>query len=99
LRIRVLLNSDNIRILMAKKNMTSRKVSYKLGTTEFYVSQMLSGRRSPSPQMREKIMNVFGRRNWDMIFKIDTNTTGAVKVEEFYDTSTTGAVEIEKFQR
>lgn len=71
----VVLNTEGVRGLMARRNVTNAQVARMLRTTPNYWSQMLNHHRRPSPKMRARIMSlrVFRGRgcSWETIFELE----------------------------
>ena len=66
----VRLKNDVVRKLLARKNLSQNWLAQRLNTTSGYMSQMMQGIRNPSPEMRQKIMDVFKDHNFDDLFII-----------------------------
>jgi len=79
--IRILLNSTNIKIILAKKNKDLKWLAQQVGISRSYLSMWLSGLKSPRPHYRKKIQKALGgNKKWEEVFKIicQTNTTGTI---------------------
>ena len=66
--VKVRLNSQAIRRILARSNMSQNALAGRLRTTTGYVSQMMSGTRNPSPQMRQRIHDLFSDHQFDDLF-------------------------------
>lgn len=67
------LNSHTISEILARKNQSQNWLAKQVETTSGYLSQLISGFRSPSPKMRQKILNVFNDCKFDDLFTLETN--------------------------
>ena len=67
----VWLRADRIRQILAKKNMSQNALATYAKTGSAYMSQLMTGRRTPSPEMRERIMKVLGVKQFDRIFTLE----------------------------
>jgi len=61
----VKLKAQAVRRILAKKNMSQNWLAQRIGTSSGYMSQMMTGVRNPSPQMREKILKVLKDYQFD----------------------------------
>ncbi len=52
----VALRSNNMKKILARKNMSQNCFAMRLGASSGYMSQLMSGVRNPSPVLREKIL-------------------------------------------
>lgn len=67
--IKIYLKTDNVRIILAKKNMRLSSFACKVGVSCSAVSMWFSHKKCPSELSREKIQEVLGKtRQWDDIF-------------------------------
>ncbi|MGH1364217.1 MAG: helix-turn-helix domain-containing protein [Calditrichia bacterium] len=66
--MKVQLKAENIRELMARKNLSQNGLAIKLNTSSGYISQLLNGIRYPSPEMRKKFQMVFKDADFDDLF-------------------------------
>ncbi len=69
-RLKVQLNAKLVRRVLAKKNLSQNWLASRIGASSGYMSQMMSGVRNPSPQMRETILQVLKDYGFDDLFKI-----------------------------
>lgn len=70
--IRIILKSERVEFILARKNCTKMEFAKKIGISAEYFYQMLSGHRCPSADMRDKIMTALRikDRKWDDIFQV-----------------------------
>ncbi|MEE9443222.1 MAG: helix-turn-helix transcriptional regulator [candidate division Zixibacteria bacterium] len=68
--VKVALKKEAILILLAKRNRSQNWLAYRLGISSGYVSQLLNGKRMPSPDMRDRIMKYFEHLSFDELFEI-----------------------------
>lgn len=52
----VAIKNDEIRKILARKNMSQNCFAMRLGVSSGYMSQLMSGVRNPSPDLRVKIL-------------------------------------------
>lgn len=68
--MKVQLNAMTVRRILAKKNQSQNWLAQRVGTSSGYMSQMLAGRRYPSPKMRTKILKVLRGYEFDELFML-----------------------------
>ena len=68
---RVLLKADAVWELLNRLNMTQGELARRARISPGYLSQLLSGQRCASPEVRERLMAVLGVRRFDDIFVIE----------------------------
>lgn len=68
--MKVRIRTANIRKILARKNMSQNWLAFRTKTTSGYMSQMITGKRNPSPQMREKILKVLKDYEFEDLFKL-----------------------------
>ena len=66
--MKVRLKSQSVRRLLARRNLSQNALAQRLGTTSGYISQMMSGTRNPSPEMRQRIHDLFSDHQFDDLF-------------------------------
>ena len=71
--MKVRLKSNQIRRILAKKNLSQNWLAYRLETSSGYMSQLMGGSRNPSPKMRAKIQSVLKDFDFKDLFKIISN--------------------------
>ncbi len=68
--MKVELKKDNIRKILSQRNISQNWFAFRVGTTSGYISQMMTGKRNPSPKMRKKILKVLKGNKFDDLFKL-----------------------------
>ena len=68
---KVLLDADAVWKLLNRLNMSQGELARRAGISPGYLSQLLSGQRCPSPEVREHLMAALGVRRFDDIFVIE----------------------------
>jgi transcriptional regulator with XRE-family HTH domain len=66
--MKVVLNTLAVRQIMARKNMSQNRLAQRLGTSSGYLSQLMTRKRYPSPQMRKKLLKVLQGYAFDDLF-------------------------------
>ena len=69
--IKVRLRSPVLLALVARRNYSQNGLARGLGVSSGYMSQLLRGKRLPSPQMREKLMKFVGIEDFDELFIVE----------------------------
>lgn len=69
MRIKIYVNSDKLRVIIAKKNMTQRDFVKRVGITDEHFSHILLQRKCPSPHTRKRIQKILCA-SWDDLFTI-----------------------------
>ena len=62
---------------IARRNMSQNMLAIRAGSSSGYISQIMCGTRTPSPKMREKILNALAPLTFDDIFIIEENGNGS----------------------
>lgn len=72
LDIYVVLNSEQIRRILAAKNLRQIDVAVQLDITPNYWCQLMTHYRRPGPELRNRILKltVFRGRRWEQIFQM-----------------------------
>ncbi|MDP3024365.1 MAG: helix-turn-helix transcriptional regulator [candidate division Zixibacteria bacterium] len=68
--VKVKLKKDKIVAHLAKKNLSQNWLANKLEMSSAYISQLLNGKRMPSPEMRKRFLNYFEHLTFDELFEI-----------------------------
>lgn len=68
--MKVALRASAISEILARKNISQNWFAYRVKTTSGYMSQMMTGKRNPSPKMREKILEYLKEYKFDDIFTL-----------------------------
>ena len=66
----VAIRNERIRKILARKNMSQNCFGMRIGVSSSYMSQLMSGIRNPSPELRKKIMNNLSEYSFDDLFEI-----------------------------
>ena len=70
-RGRVRLKADALWDLMDRRNISQNELACAAGTTSGYLSLLASGKRSPSPSMRRKLLSALGDPSFDDLFMVE----------------------------
>ncbi len=68
--MKVIIKEKNIKKQLTLNNLSQNKFARQLKTTSGYVSQLITGVRNPSAEMREKILNVLPSCAFHDLFRI-----------------------------
>ncbi len=68
--MRAYLKNKKIKRLMIRKNKSQNWLAYRLDISSGYMSQLMDGSRSPSPKVRQHLLNIFSECNFDDLFVI-----------------------------
>lgn len=68
--VRVHLNNQALRRLLARRNMTQNSFARRIKVSSGYVSQLLRGQRHPSPKVRERILAELPGTDFDHLFRV-----------------------------
>jgi transcriptional regulator with XRE-family HTH domain len=77
--IKVKLNQTAVLRAIARRNMSQNMMAITLGTSSGYLSQIMRGTRTPSPQMRAKLQSFLSPLTFDDIFVIEESENGSKK--------------------
>ncbi len=66
--MKAVIKTEVIKEMLLKKNMSQNWLAQRVGTTSGYMSQMIKGIRHPSPEMRQKILNILKGKEFDDLF-------------------------------
>jgi transcriptional regulator with XRE-family HTH domain len=69
--IRVKTNQLAVLRAMARRNMSQKMLSIKTGISKAYVSEIISGVRYPSPEIRQKLQDALAPLTFDDLFIIE----------------------------
>ena len=70
-RLRATVNADLVWEYMLRKNMTQRGLAARAGISAGYLSQLLSGQRSPSAAVRRRLQVALRITEFDALFEIE----------------------------
>jgi transcriptional regulator with XRE-family HTH domain len=68
--LKVLVRSVALLEALAERNYSQNGLARRLGVSSGYMSQVLHGHRSPSPKVRQKLMDALGVTDFGTIFII-----------------------------
>ena len=68
---RVKLNADRVWELLNRLNMTQNQLAKLAGISAGYLSQLMSGTRRPSAELRRRLMEVLGVTQFDDLFILE----------------------------
>ena len=68
--MRVYLRTERFCNYLIRNNLSQNWLAQKLGVSSGYLSQLLRGQRSPSPAVRQRIMELFVESGFDDLFEI-----------------------------
>jgi DNA-binding XRE family transcriptional regulator len=77
--IKVKLNQTAVLRAIARRNMSQNMMAITVGTSSGYLSQIMRGTRTPSPQMRAKLQSFLSPLTFDDIFVIEESENGSKK--------------------
>ena len=70
--LRVKLDPHKVWELLSRLNMTQNELAERVGTSSSYLSQLMSGHRCPSADMRKRLMDALGVTDFDDLFIMET---------------------------
>lgn len=68
--MKAFLKTREIKKRLIQKNISQNELAYQLEISSGYISQLMNGARSPSPQLRERIMGMFPECRFKDLFRI-----------------------------
>ncbi len=68
--VKVTLKGRKIYQYLAEKGLSQNSLALNLGISSGYISQLLKGKRFPSPRMRKRLLNKFKGLKYDDLFEI-----------------------------
>jgi transcriptional regulator with XRE-family HTH domain len=80
--IRVKVNIVVVEKEIARRNLSHNMLAIKAGISSSYISQIISGTRYPSPQIREKLQKALQPLTFDDIFIIEEIDQNGSKVDK-----------------
>ena len=69
--IKVKINKVVVEKEVARRNLSLNRLAIKAGISSGYISQLISGERYPSPQLREKLQKALQPLTFDDIFILE----------------------------
>jgi transcriptional regulator with XRE-family HTH domain len=79
--LKVRLNKEKILIAITRRNLSQNMLAARAGLTSGYMSQIMCGDRFPSPQTRQKLLDVLKPLTFDDIFIIEEREYDASRGE------------------
>lgn len=70
-RLRATVNAEVVWEYLLRKNMTQRGLATRAGISDGYLSQLLSGARSPSATVRRRLQVALRITEFDVLFTIE----------------------------
>ena len=68
---RVLLKTAAVWEMLDRLDMSQNELARRCGVTSGYLSHLMNGRRSPSPRVRRRLMEVLGVDDFHVLFFIE----------------------------
>ena len=69
----VRLNAGAVWAHLNRRNLAQNELARQLGITSGYLSQLMSGQRCPSPQLRRRLVRALGDPTFDDLFVVEDN--------------------------
>ena len=69
----VRLNAGAVWGHLNRRNLAQNELARQLGITSGYLSQLMSGQRCPSPQLRRRLVRALGDPGFDDLFVVEDN--------------------------
>ena len=86
-RPRVILNRDAVWALLDELGISQNELARRCALSSGYLSQLMSGAKSPSPRVRRKLQQVLGVSDFDRLFIIErANETAPTSNGPFTET-------------
>ena len=70
-RPRIRLNARTVWDLLDRTNVSQNELAQAVGTTSGYLSQLISGKRYPSPRMRRRLQETLGVVRFEDLFIVE----------------------------
>lgn len=68
--MKIRIRESTLRNVLLRKNLSQNWLAHRLGISTGYMSQLMSGRRSPSAELREQMLTQFVSMTFDDLFEI-----------------------------
>lgn len=62
---------------LARHNFSQNELARRLNITSGYLSQLITGRRSPSPELRRRILSLLPGTTFDQLFLVEDGESGS----------------------
>ena len=69
--VTVKINREVVEIAMVRNNLSQNALARKIGISSGHMSQVMAGRRRPSPQIRRRMLQYLPGYNFDDLFVIE----------------------------
>ena len=76
-RLRVFVREDRLAREMVRRNISQDGLARAVHVTSGYMSQLLRGDRSPSPELRERLQRFLRIDDFDRLFRIESKDGSA----------------------
>ena len=73
---KVCLNRSTIQMAMVRRNMSQNMLAMRMGISSGYISQLMCGTRHASPELRQKLLEMFTPLTFDDLFTIEEGGNG-----------------------
>jgi DNA-binding transcriptional regulator YiaG len=81
--IKIFIKTDNVKIILAKKNIDLSCFAERVGVHRSTISMWFAHQKCPSAESRRKIHEVLGKtRRWDNLFQIHMSTITSEVTDE-----------------
>jgi transcriptional regulator with XRE-family HTH domain len=74
--VKVKLNRRFVDLLLARRNMSQNALAKSLGLSSGYLAQLMNGDRHPSPQLRQRMLDVLNPLSFDDLFIVEHSHKG-----------------------
>ena len=71
--LRTKLNRRAFEIAITKRNISQNHAAQKIGVSKTHLSQLVTGKKSPSPATRQRILDYFQGSTFDDFFVIEVS--------------------------
>ena len=75
--LKVKMNQSAVLRAIARRNISQNMLAIRSGISSGYISQIMSGARSPSPAVRQRLQDVLAPLTFDDIFIIEEKGNGS----------------------
>jgi transcriptional regulator with XRE-family HTH domain len=78
--LKISIKRDNVEKALMRKNYTRKFLADKLGVSRNYLSSVFTGKREPSPMIRQRLMDLLKGYKFDDLFVITEDNNDAVQL-------------------
>ena len=71
MRFNVLIRTNNVKLLMARRNIGQGALGRWMGISHGYMSELMTGAKNPSGKVRAKLQGYFEDVDFDTLFEIE----------------------------